>query len=257
MMTELLRRLADFGGRRPRCARFAARLHWLLGGNVRRVAPGNVIDAPGAYLRRTAFLVSGTGNKIQVLDNARVANTIVRIEGDGHHLVVGPECVIKSMTVAFQGDSGLLSVGAETTIEDAHLAVTESSSTISIGTGCMLAFGVDVRCGDSHGIFDRATRQRLNPARNIHIGDHVWLAAHTEVLKGVTIGSGSVIGIRSVVTHDVPPNVVACGNPAKVVRENIVWERQLRAEDVDPRLWRASGSAVPGSTGEAEAEAEE
>ena len=53
----------------------------------------------------------------------------------------------------------------------------------------------------------------------IHIGRNCWLGAGVIVLPGVTIGDNSVIGAGSVVTKDIPANVVAYGNPCKVVRE--------------------------------------
>ncbi|WP_045497471.1 sugar O-acetyltransferase [Vibrio hyugaensis] len=52
----------------------------------------------------------------------------------------------------------------------------------------------------------------------ITIGDNVWLGGGVIVCLGVTIGENSVIGAGSVVTKDVPPNVVAAGNPCKVIR---------------------------------------
>ena len=53
----------------------------------------------------------------------------------------------------------------------------------------------------------------------IAIGDNVWLGANVIVLPGVTIGENSVIGAGSVVTKDIPANVVAVGNPCRVLRE--------------------------------------
>ena len=53
----------------------------------------------------------------------------------------------------------------------------------------------------------------------IHIGRNCWLGAGVIVLPGVTIGDNSVIGAGSVVTKDIPANVVAYGNPCKVIRE--------------------------------------
>ncbi|MBR2411257.1 MAG: sugar O-acetyltransferase [Clostridia bacterium] len=54
---------------------------------------------------------------------------------------------------------------------------------------------------------------------SIHIGKNCWLGAGAVVLPGVTIGDNSVIGAGSVVTKDIPANVVAVGNPCKVLRE--------------------------------------
>jgi carbonic anhydrase/acetyltransferase-like protein (isoleucine patch superfamily) len=51
------------------------------------------------------------------------------------------------------------------------------------------------------------------------IGQRCWLGAHVSVLKGVTIGDGSVVGAGSVVTKSLPAGIVAVGNPARIVRE--------------------------------------
>lgn len=60
----------------------------------------------------------------------------------------------------------------------------------------------------------------------ITIGDNVWLGGNVVVTPGVTIGENSVIGAGSVVVKDIPANVVAAGNPCKVVRE-------IRKEEID------------------------
>ena len=60
----------------------------------------------------------------------------------------------------------------------------------------------------------------------VHIGNNVWIGANSVILPGVTIGDNSVIGAGSVVTKDIPANVVAVGNPCKVMRE--IGERDLQ-----------------------------
>jgi acetyltransferase-like isoleucine patch superfamily enzyme len=57
------------------------------------------------------------------------------------------------------------------------------------------------------------------PARPIHIESNVWIGFDACVLPGVTIGRGSVVGARSLVTGDVPPFTVVAGNPARVIRQ--------------------------------------
>ena len=53
----------------------------------------------------------------------------------------------------------------------------------------------------------------------IHIGKNCWLGAGTVVVPGVSIGDNTVIGAGSIVTKDIPANVVAVGNPCRVMRE--------------------------------------
>jgi len=92
-----------------------------------------------------------------------------------------------------------------------------ASDEIVIGNGVMMANGTFVTDSDWHTIYDRTERdERVTP---VHIGDNVWLGDHSTVLKGVTIGENSVVAANSVVTRDVPANVVVAGNPAKVVKE--------------------------------------
>ena len=53
----------------------------------------------------------------------------------------------------------------------------------------------------------------------ITIGDNCWIGGNVVICPGVNIGEGSVIGAGAVVTKDVPPNVIAAGNPCRVIRE--------------------------------------
>ena len=55
--------------------------------------------------------------------------------------------------------------------------------------------------------------------KQIHIGRNVWLGAGAIILPGVTIGDNSIVGAGSVVTKDVPANVIVVGNPAHVLRQ--------------------------------------
>lgn len=88
---------------------------------------------------------------------------------------------------------------------------------ITIGHSVMMANGVYITDSDWHGIYDRTKIPTEKTPVNIH--DNVWLGDHATILKGVTIGENSVVAANSVVTKDVPANVVVAGNPAKVVKE--------------------------------------
>lgn len=92
-----------------------------------------------------------------------------------------------------------------------------ASDEIIIGDGCMFANGAYVTDCDWHGIYDRTERDPQ--AYPVHIGNNVWVGDRATVLKGVTIGDNSIVAACSVVTKDVPANVIVAGNPARVVRE--------------------------------------
>jgi acetyltransferase-like isoleucine patch superfamily enzyme len=86
---------------------------------------------------------------------------------------------------------------------------------ISIGDNTMLANGVYVTDSDWHDIYNRISIGRAEP---VVIGENAWIGDSAIVCKGVTIGDNSIIGAGSVVVKDIPANVIAAGNPARVVK---------------------------------------
>ena len=89
---------------------------------------------------------------------------------------------------------------------------------IFIGDHVMIAPNVTIATG-THPIDPDLREQVYQYNLPVHIGNRVWIGAGAIVLPGVTIGDDSVIGAGSVVTKDIPPHVVAVGNPCRVLRE--------------------------------------
>lgn len=89
---------------------------------------------------------------------------------------------------------------------------------IYVGDKVMFAPNVTVATA-GHPINPELRYQAMQYNIPVHIGNNVWIGANAVVLPGVTIGDNSVIGAGSVVTKDIPANVVAVGNPCRVIRE--------------------------------------
>ena len=90
-----------------------------------------------------------------------------------------------------------------------------SASDIFIGSSCMLAGDVYITDSDWHDTYDRLALGKTSPIR---IEDNVWIGDSAIICKGVTIGENSIIGSGAVVPKAIPPNVIAAGNPATVVK---------------------------------------
>ena len=89
---------------------------------------------------------------------------------------------------------------------------------VTIGDDCFLGPYVQIytACHSTDPI-ERATRREW--AEPVTIGDNVWIGGNVTILPGVTIGDNCTIGAGSVVTHDIPANSIAAGNPARIIRK--------------------------------------
>ncbi len=101
------------------------------------------------------------------------------------------------------------------------------TSPVYIGENTFLAPGVCIACA-GHGIYPE--NRIVNTSKPIYIGKNVWIGANSTILAGVHIGNGSIIGAGSVVTSDIPENVIAVGTPCKVLR-NITEEDRLHMKE--------------------------
>ena len=91
---------------------------------------------------------------------------------------------------------------------------------VDIYVGDSVMFGPNVTVATAGHPIDPELRRRVGQFNiPVHIGNNVWIGANSVILPGVRIGDNSVIGAGSVVTKDIPANVVAVGNPCRVLRE--------------------------------------
>lgn len=96
-----------------------------------------------------------------------------------------------------------------TLVDDTHIYVGDGTM---FGPNCVIATA-------GHPIDSELRERQLQYNIPVHIGKNCWLGAGVLVMPGVTIGDNSVIGAGSVVTKDIPANVIAVGNPCRVLRE--------------------------------------
>jgi acetyltransferase-like isoleucine patch superfamily enzyme len=122
-------------------------------------------------------------------------------------------------------------VGEQTRIAGSCIHAQRS---VTIGKRCLIAGNCQIIDANGHDLSFPGVEQRLDIeglGAPIVIEDDVWLGTNTVVLPGVTIGRGAVIGANSVVSSNIPPMVVARGNPAEVVLDYRLDYGELDASD--------------------------
>ncbi|MGN0522037.1 MAG: sugar O-acetyltransferase [Eubacterium sp.] len=112
----------------------------------------------------------------------------------GHHTHIG---------------SGVYANFSLTLVDDGH---------IYIGDNVMIGPNVTIATA-GHPVLPELRKTALQFNVDVHIRNNVWIGAGAVILPGVTIGDNSVIGAGSIVTKDIPENVVAVGNPCRILRE--------------------------------------
>jgi acetyltransferase-like isoleucine patch superfamily enzyme len=142
----------------------------------------------------------------------------------GTEISIGDNCRFRSTN-----NSNLIGINRPCTISTQN---SNSLAKIEIGNNCgfsgtvigsfkSIKIGNNVNCGANTLITDsdwHLDDYRSGQPQDVIIENNVWLGVNSIVLKGVTIGENSVIGANSVVTKSIPANVVAAGNPCKVIK---------------------------------------
>lgn len=100
---------------------------------------------------------------------------------------------------------------------NSHLTLVDDTK-ITIGDRVMMGPNVSL-CTAGHPLSPALRKKAAQFNKPITIGENVWLGVGVTVLPGITIGENSVIGAHSLVTRDIPANVLALGTPCRVIRE--------------------------------------
>lgn len=144
-------------------------------------------------------------------------------QNDKNKIKIGEHCRIGGYLLVFS-NGGKIEIGDYVMIPGGTNIW--SMVDIKIGNRVMLSYNISIFDSNSHPVDPVQRHQHyLNIDADVHIekaptliGDDVWIGCNSIILKGVTIGSGSIVAAGSIVTKDVPEKSIVAGNPAKIVK---------------------------------------
>lgn len=166
-------------------------------------------DPENARLAQRAVRLADAYHRAAVADDPGARSVLAELLG-----TLGEDAYVKPPLFVDYGEN--VHIGPRTFVNYNLTAL--DVATITIGADCQIGPGVQLLT-PTHPVEPQPRRDKLEAALPIVIGDNVWLGGGVVVCPGVTIGHNTVVGAGAVVTRDLPANVVAVGNPARVMRE--------------------------------------
>lgn len=180
--------------------------------NYQRMRAGDWYQADAEIIEKSAAgqqLAAQYSTLIHQGKHDDAAAVLPQLIGD-----LGAEVDIRAPLMVDYGEH--MSIGDRTFINTGLVAL--DVAPIRIGADCQLGPNVQLLT-PTHPLEPGPRRDKWESAEPITLEDNVWLGGGVVVCPGVRIGENSVIGAGSVVTRDIPANVVAVGNPARVIRQ--------------------------------------
>jgi len=189
-----------------------------------------IFAADGAKLHADANIkVSGKGNKIYLDSGAKLGSlSAPRLEflGDNNTFHLKSNVNIKRGHYRFSDNEGSIIIGEKSSIGNAYFLCAQSTK-IQLGKDCMLSYEVEFRTTDAHSLIDGDNLEVINYPGDIIIGDHVWIGKGACLLQDIELSSNVVVGTKALVTKSfLIEKVAIAGVPAKIVRENVLWDRK-------------------------------
>lgn len=187
---------------------------------------GNKVIYGGLVEKDITIRFRGKNNTLVVADTAKLGPVSFNFDCDNGRIELGGNTGYAAFTAFIRvGQDSTISTGQNVTTTSRVTMSASEGASIRVGNDVMIAAGIELRTDDAHPIFDVRTGKRVNPAKDISVGNHVWLGNKAMLMGGASVGNGSVIGLSAFVKGEIPNNCVAAGAPAKVLRKNIAWER--------------------------------
>ena len=191
---------------------------------------GNQIINRG-LLYKCKIKIVGKNNVIEIKDGAKLFGCKIVVNGSNNCITIGAKSYLEQCGICMDFDGNCLSIGERCIFSSRnHFSICEGK-TISFGNDCLTSADIHCRTTDSHTILNR-NGERINFARDIIVGNHVWIGANVTLLKGAGIGNNCVVSYGSIVTRRIEEdNCVIAGIPAKVVKQGIDWDKKLYREE--------------------------
>lgn len=179
------------------------------------------------YLPTLSITIKGNNNRIRIHKTAKISGQIY-IEADNVEINFAEASYCNMILICDQGSNQRFILGKHSTIGFVDCRLNEDRAAVVIGENCMFSSRIDILGTDGHAIIDKKTHRILNKLNKpIIIGNNCWVGMGVTITKNANLPDNTIVGTGSIVTKQfTEKNTIIAGNPAKVIKRNIIWDRR-------------------------------
>lgn len=171
--------------------------------------------------------ILGNNNKVILHYPIKAMNSFIFIASDNSLVDIGTSICLANLNIdCNNGTHQQCIIGPNTTVYGMTIKLCEKA-VVNIGADCMFSNYINIWASDGHSIIDIKTGKILNHSDTpVIIGNHVWIGEGVKISKKTHIHDNCIVGMGAICTKDYKKtNVIIAGNPAKIIRENVNWDK--------------------------------
>ena len=199
--------------------------------DIEKLETNRVVGNP--EMKNSQITFKGINNLLYCEGNVKLVNA--KFTFNGNNSIVYLSSAMKSQysfNLVIYNDSTFF-IGREGNMSAPININIQENQNVIIGAGVTISSGVNIRTADIYPIYDNETKERINFAKSVFIGDHVWIGHLAYISRGVKIGSGTIIENNSFIPHNarVKSNALVVGNPARIEKTNVFYTDDFLAHN--------------------------
>lgn len=182
---------------------------------------GNKIKFSGSTIKNSLVSISGKNNFV-VVDQAMITKSLIAVKGNNNYIKIEKNVILSAGNIIIRGSNCKITIDEGSMFGGVRIVNSGNDCDIVIGKYCLFSDNIEIWSSDTHHIYDK-NNNCINKEKSIFVKDRVWVGSRAVILKGVTIGANSVVGMASVVTKDIDSNTVNAGTPARCIKIDTHW----------------------------------
>lgn len=174
--------------------------------------------------------IKGNNNTVKIAKSAKFNNCTLNINANNTIIYIGENSKYNFMNINLCcGNGQKVTFGNNINVFGMNIYLHEENAELIVKDSCLFSNSISIWATDGHSIFDKDTKQRINNINHpVEIGEHCWIGEGVKLSKNAKLPPNTVVGMGSVVTKEFfEENTIIAGNPAGVIKRNILWHPDL------------------------------